>query len=86
MIAKRQNELTFPVRWWSFGPFWRYEQPQRGRTREFFQWNIDMLGADSPESDAELIAVAVTFFKLVGLKPDQVQIRVSDRRLTGSAI
>jgi histidyl-tRNA synthetase len=81
MIAKRQNELTFPVRWWSFGPFWRYEQPQRGRTREFFQWNIDMLGADSPESDAELIAVAVTFFKLVGLKPDQVQIRVSDRRL-----
>jgi|WetSurSiteA1Bulk_404760.scaffolds.fasta_scaffold25266_2 histidyl-tRNA synthetase len=84
MIAKRQNELTFPVRWWSFGPFWRYEQPQRGRTREFFQWNIDMLGADSPESDAELIAVAVTFFKLVGLKPDQVQIRVSDRRLMES--
>ncbi len=81
MIAKRQNELTFPIRWWSFGPFWRYEQPQRGRTREFFQWNIDMLGVDSPESDAELIAVAVTFFKLVGLKPDQVQIRVSDRRL-----
>ena len=81
MIAKRQNELTFPVRWWSFGPFWRYEQPQRGRTREFFQWNIDMLGADSPESDAELIAVAVTFFKLVGLKPEQVQIRLSDRRL-----
>jgi histidyl-tRNA synthetase len=81
MIAKRQNELTFPVRWWSFGPFWRYEQPQRGRSREFFQWNIDMLGVDSPESDAELIAVAVTFFKLVGLKPDQVQIRVGDRRL-----
>jgi histidyl-tRNA synthetase len=81
MIAKRQNELTFPIRWWSFGPFWRYEQPQRGRSREFFQWNIDMLGVDSPESDAELIAVAVTFFKLVGLKPNQVQIRVSDRRL-----
>jgi histidyl-tRNA synthetase len=81
MIAKRQNELTFPLRWWSFGPFWRYEQPQRGRTREFFQWNIDMLGVDSPESDAELIAVAVTFFKLVGLKPSQVQIRVNDRRL-----
>jgi histidyl-tRNA synthetase len=81
LIAKKQNELTFPVRWWSFGPFWRYEQPQRGRTREFFQWNIDMLGVDSPESDAELIAVAVTFFKLVGFKPTQVQIRVSDRRL-----
>jgi histidyl-tRNA synthetase len=81
MIAKKQKELTFPLRWWSFGPFWRYEQPQQGRTREFFQWNIDMLGSSSPESDAELIAVAVTFFKLVGLKPNQVQIRVNDRRL-----
>jgi histidyl-tRNA synthetase len=81
MIAKKQSELTFPLRWWSFGPFWRYEQPQRGRTREFFQWNIDMIGASSPESDAELIAVAVTFFKLAGLRPDQVQIRVNDRRL-----
>ncbi len=84
MIAKKQGELTFPVRWWSFGPFWRYEQPQRGRSREFFQWNIDLLGADSPESDAELIAVAVTFFKLVGLKPDQVKIRVNDRQLMES--
>jgi histidyl-tRNA synthetase len=81
MIAKRQKELTFPLRLWSFGPFWRYEQPGKGRTREFFQWNIDMLGVDSPESDAELIAVAATFFKLAGLKPTQVQIRVNDRRL-----
>ena len=53
MIAAKQGELTFPVRWWSFGPFWRYEQPQRGRAREFFQWNIDILGVDSPEADAE---------------------------------
>jgi histidyl-tRNA synthetase len=81
MVAKKQGELTFPVRWWSFGPFWRYEQPGRGRTREFFQWNIDLLGVDSPESDAELIAVAATFFKLTGLKTTQVQIRVNDRRL-----
>ena len=55
MIAARQNVLTYPVRWWSFGPFWRYEQPQKGRTREFFQWNIDMLGVNSPEADAEII-------------------------------
>jgi histidyl-tRNA synthetase len=84
MIAKKQNELTLPIRWWSFGPFWRYEQPQRGRTREFFQWNIDLLGVDTPEADAELIAVAVTFFKLVGLTPSQVQIRINDRRLMNS--
>ena len=81
MIAAKQGELTFPVRWWSFGPFWRYEQPQKGRSREFFQWNIDLLGADSPEADAELIAVAATFLRSVGLDPARATIFVNNRRL-----
>jgi histidyl-tRNA synthetase len=84
MIAKKQNELVFPLRWWSYGPFWRYEQPQKGRTREFFQWNIDMLGVDSPEADAELIAVAATFLRLAGLRPEQARISVNNRRLMDS--
>jgi histidyl-tRNA synthetase len=84
MIAAKQGELTFPVRWWSFGPFWRYEQPQRGRSREFFQWNIDLLGADSPEADAELIAVAATFLRSVGLTSERAAIYVNDRRLINS--
>ncbi len=84
MIAARHNELTFPVRWWSFGPFWRYEQPQRGRTREFFQWNIDLLGVASPQADAELIAVAAAFFRSVGLAPQQAVICVNNRRLMDS--
>lgn len=84
MIAAKQGELTFPVRWWSFGPFWRYEQPQKGRSREFFQWNIDLLGADSPEADAELIAVAATFLRSVGLDPARATIFVNDRRLINS--
>ncbi|HVN15711.1 MAG TPA: histidine--tRNA ligase [Anaerolineales bacterium] len=84
MIAARQGELTFPVRWWSFGPFWRYEQPQKGRTREFFQWNIDMLGVNSPEADAELIAVAATFLRSVGLDPQKATIYVNNRRLMES--
>jgi len=54
MIAQRQNQLVLPARWFSFGPFWRYERPQRGRTREFFQWNIDLLGVESPDADAEM--------------------------------
>jgi histidyl-tRNA synthetase len=86
MIAAKQGELTFPLRWWSFGPFWRYEQPQKGRTREFFQWNIDMLGADSPEADAELIAVAATFLRLVGLTPERALIYVNDRRLINARL
>ncbi|HEX9386445.1 MAG TPA: histidine--tRNA ligase [Anaerolineales bacterium] len=81
MIAKKQNELNFPVRWWSFGPFWRYERPQKGRTREFFQWNVDMLGVSSPEADAENAAVLATFFQRVGLSPQQVLIKVNNRRL-----
>ncbi len=81
MIAQKQGELAFPVRWWSFGPFWRYERPQRGRSREFFQWNVDMLGVNSPEADAELIGVAATFLKLTGLTPQLATIYVNNRRL-----
>ncbi|GJQ35241.1 MAG: histidine--tRNA ligase [Anaerolineaceae bacterium] len=84
MIAAKQGQLTFPVRWWSFGPFWRYEQPQKGRTREFFQWNIDMVGADSPEADAEMIAIAATFLRSVELDPARVSIFVNDRSLMTS--
>ncbi len=84
MIAAKQNELTYPVRWWSFGPFWRYEQPQKGRSREFFQWNIDMLGVNSPEADAELIAVGATFLRSIGLNPQRAVIYVNNRRLMDS--
>jgi histidyl-tRNA synthetase len=84
MIAAKQGELTFPVRWWSFGPFWRYEQPQKGRSREFFQWNIDMLGVSSPEADAELIAVGATFLRSVGLTPELAAIYVNNRKLMNS--
>lgn len=83
MVAQRQNQLVYPLRWWSFGPFWRYEKPQKGRTREFFQWNIDLIGVNSAEADAEMIAIAAIFFKKVGLSPNEVAILVNDRQLTG---
>ena len=81
MVAQQQEELSYPLRWWAFGPIWRYERPGKGRSREFFQWNIDMIGVDSPEADAELIAVAANLFKDLGLKPEQVKIRLNDRQL-----
>src|SRR5258706_15576573 len=74
MIAQKQGELAFPLRWWSFGPFWRYERPQKGRSREFFQWNVDMLGVNSLEADAELIAVAAAFIKSVEPTPRQASV------------
>jgi len=81
MVAQRQKQLVYPVRWWSFGPFWRYERPQKGRSREFFQWNIDLFGVDTPESDAELVAIACNYMSEVGLTPLEVQVLVNDRRL-----
>ena len=86
MVAQKQRELTYPLRWWSFGPFWRYERPQKGRTREFFQWNADLIGADSPEADAELVSICVNFFKRVGLTTEQVEIVVNDRQLVDSEL
>jgi histidyl-tRNA synthetase len=60
---------------------WRYERPQKGRTREFFQWNVDILGVNSPEADAENAAVLATFFQRVGLTPQQAILKVNNRRL-----
>ena len=81
MVAQRQKSLFYPLKWWSFGPFWRYERPQKGRTREFFQWNIDLIGVESPEADAELIAICAEFFRKVGFTPSDVQIHVNNRYL-----
>ena len=81
MVAQRQRQLTYPLRWWSWGPFWRYERPQKGRTREFFQWNIDLIGVDTPEADAEMVAIAASFLQGAGLSAKQVNILVNNRGL-----
>ncbi len=81
MVASKQNQLTYPLRWWSYGPFWRYERPQKGRTREFFQWNIDMIGDRTPQGDSEMIAIAATFLKQLGLTSEQAKIMVNNRTL-----
>jgi histidyl-tRNA synthetase len=81
MIAQRQKQLVYPLRWWSWGPMWRYERPQKGRSREFFQWNVDLIGPNSPEADAEIASVIAAFFEKVGLTPDEVVINVNNRKL-----
>jgi histidyl-tRNA synthetase len=86
MVATKQNQLTFPLRWWSFGPFWRYERPQKGRTREFFQWNIDLIGHPSFEADAEIIAIAAKFLQSIGLKSSEAKILINNRELMDSEI
>lgn len=81
MVATRSKSLVKPIRWWSFGPFWRYERPQMGRAREFFQWNIDLLGVDSPQADAEIAAIAAILFDKLGLDQTEVKLLVNNRRL-----
>ena len=85
MVAQQQYEIPLPLRWWSIGPFWRYEKPQQGRTREFYQWNIDLVGTDTAAADAEIVAIAATFLKKTGLSPNQVKIYINNRRLMDQA-
>lgn len=80
MVAQKEGELTFPIRWQSYGRFFRYERPQRGRGRSFFQWNIDALGSDSYLADAEIITIACTLFKHLGLSNEHATIKVNDRQ------
>jgi len=81
MVAQKAGELTFPVKWFNFGRRFRYEKPQKGRSREFFQWDVDILGPENLEADAEVIAIAATLFQKLGLTPQEVRIKINDRKL-----
>ena len=80
MVAQKEGQLVFPLRWQSYGQFFRYERPQRGRGRAFYQWNLDILGSDSHLADAEIITIASTLFRELGLTPEHATIKVNDRK------
>jgi histidyl-tRNA synthetase len=79
MVASKQNELRKPIRWFCLPNIWRHERQQRGRKREFYQYNIDILGVDSMDADAEILAVTIDLLKAVGLQKGDFVIRVSNR-------
>ena len=79
MVAQKENELTPPIRWQSYGPFFRYEKPQRGRGRSFFQWNIDCIGSESILTDAEILTIACLSLKKLGIAPSEATIKINDR-------
>ncbi len=81
MVAARANALRKPVRWFSTPQLFRYERQQRGRLREHFQLNVDIVGEADVTADAELLAVAVDIMRGLGLTSNDVTARVSDRRL-----
>ena len=81
MVGARANALRKPVRWFSTPQLFRYERAQRGRLREHYQLNVDIVGEASEVADAELLAVAVDIMRELGLTSADVRARVSDRRL-----
>jgi histidyl-tRNA synthetase len=86
MVAERANALRKPVRWFSIPQLFRYERAQRGRLREHFQLNVDIVGEVSELADAELLSVAISIMQELGLDASDVRARVSDRRLLNALL
>ena len=83
MVVARQQALSKPIKWVSTRPFWRYEQVQQGRFREFYQTNVDTFGTDDPRADAEILAAAAEMMRELGLSTEEFEFRVSHRDLLG---
>ncbi len=81
MVAARRQELSYPARLFSIANFMRYERPQRGREREFWQLNIDIFGDDGVTEEAEIITVSDNVMKSFGAKPDDYVIKINNRKL-----
>ncbi len=81
LVAARSREYKKPMKWFSISPFFRFEKPQKGRLREFYQINCDILGDNSAASDAELIGLAVALHQVFGLTEADFFVRVNNRRL-----
>ncbi len=79
MIIARQGALTFPLKWFAIGQCFRYERTTRGRKREHYQWNLDIIGEDSVMAEAEVIGAAVAALRELGLDTARFKVRVGSR-------
>lgn len=79
LAGARAATLKKPVKWFHLGEHFRYERPQKGRLRSFFQFNADILGESDPAADAEVMALLIAILGEFGLGPDQFRVRLSDR-------
>ncbi|RQG94396.1 histidine--tRNA ligase [Natrarchaeobius chitinivorans] len=86
MVVAKQQELSKPIKWFSTRPFWRYEQVQQGRQREFYQTNVDIFGSSEPEADAEILAWAADALTGLGLSGDHFEFRISHRDILGGVL
>ncbi|MBI2620906.1 histidine--tRNA ligase, partial [candidate division WWE3 bacterium] len=82
LVAARIKELPRPIKWFNIGNCWRFEKPQKGRGREFFQFDCDIFGSNSVLADAEVLSIPVEVMKKLGATENMFEIRVCNRRLT----
>jgi histidyl-tRNA synthetase len=86
MFIEKQKTIQKPVKWFTFGRCWRYERPQKGRLREFFQLNAECFGSDSALADAEMISLAIDCLLSLGLKKEDFIVRINSRTLLESVL
>ena len=86
MVNQQINALPKPIKWFSVPRLLRAERPQKGRLREFFQWNIDIIGVDEPLADVEIIFTTVDYLRNVGLTPKDIKARISSRKLLAAVL
>ena len=81
MVVAKQKEMPQQLRWWSLPRVWRYEKPQKGRKREHWQLNVDLLGIDSAEAEVEILLIIADLFTEFKAGIDSYQIQISSRQL-----
>jgi histidyl-tRNA synthetase len=86
MVNQKINTLAMPIKWFSVPRLFRAERPQRGRLREFFQWNIDIIGVEGALADAEVIFCALDYLREAGLTPKDIVVKISSRKLLASIL
>ena len=86
MVAQRQKELAFPLKWTTVAQCFRYERMTKGRKREHYQWNLDIIGEDSVLAEAEVIGAAVDALRHMGLSTADFKVHVSSRKFLGQLL
>jgi histidyl-tRNA synthetase len=86
MVNQRINSLPRPIKWFSVPRLCRAERPQKGRLREFFQWNVDIIGVDETIADAEVIFCGIDYLREIGLTPKDIVVRISSREMLAAVL
>ena len=86
MVNQKINSLPRPIKWFSVPRLCRAERPQKGRLREFFQWNVDIIGIEDCLADAEVIFSAVDYLRQVGLSAEDIVVKISSRKMLAAEL